>query len=64
MAERDWDDDSGYRAAVRQAERAARFGWAAIGTVVGGVGCAVIAAALVAVAVVVGMVTAVVSSHY
>jgi hypothetical protein len=35
MSDRGWDDDSEYQEAVRRAERATRFGWAAIGGTLG-----------------------------
>ncbi|MEV6326322.1 hypothetical protein [Streptomyces sp. NPDC051909] len=43
MNERDWGDDSAYDDAVRRAERATRFGWTAIATTTGTLGCALIA---------------------
>ncbi|WP_371661660.1 hypothetical protein [Streptomyces sp. NBC_00280] len=56
MTDHDWDDDSGYRDAVRRAERATRFGWAAIAGTTGVLGCALIVMAVVcAVAVVAGL---------
>ncbi|NUS03440.1 MAG: hypothetical protein HOV97_12840 [Nonomuraea sp.] len=42
-----WYDDSDTRDAVRRADRAARFGWAAIAGTAGALGCALIAAAVV-----------------
>lgn len=47
MADRGWDDDSDYRDAVQRAERATRFGWAAIAGTTGVLGCALIALAVV-----------------
>lgn len=42
MTNRGWYDDTEYRDAVQQAERATRFGWAAIAGTAGALGCAVI----------------------
>ncbi|MGF0175796.1 hypothetical protein ACQF36_36550 [Streptomyces sp. Marseille-Q5077] len=49
MTDRSWDDESGLRDAVQRAERATRFGWAAIAGTAGLLGCALIAMAVVCV---------------
>ncbi|MER5370225.1 hypothetical protein [Streptomyces sp. NPDC002722] len=47
MADRDWYDDSDYQDAVQRAERATRFGWAAIAGTTGVLGCVLIAVAMI-----------------
>ncbi|MFE7835042.1 hypothetical protein ACFU53_02890 [Streptomyces sp. NPDC057474] len=61
MSDRGWDDDREYHDAVRRAERATRFGWAAIGGTTGALGCALIAAAVFCAVVVVACVYVVVA---
>lgn len=51
MSDRGWCDDSDYDAAVQRAERATRFGWAAIAGTTGVLGCALVAMTFVCVAV-------------
>ncbi|MFJ1967093.1 hypothetical protein ACIO93_00295 [Streptomyces sp. NPDC087903] len=53
MADRSWGDDSEYREAVQQADRATRFGWTAIAGTTGVLGCVLIAMAVVCVVAVV-----------
>ncbi|MDX2546379.1 hypothetical protein ACOT81_37185 [Streptomyces sp. WI04-05B] len=57
MADRGWYDDSDHDEVVQRAERATRFGWAAIAGSVGALGCAVLALA-------VGLVVAVLGCLY
>lgn len=64
MSERGWDDDGEYHDAVRRAERATRFGWAAIGGTLGALGCALAAAVVVCAVVVVALAYAVVAMHH
>ncbi|MCT2546701.1 MULTISPECIES: hypothetical protein [Streptomyces] len=49
MADRDWYDDSDHHDAVQRAERATRFGWAAIAGTTGVLGCVLIAVAMICV---------------
>ncbi|MEU5094833.1 hypothetical protein [Streptomyces sp. NPDC020996] len=56
MTDRDWYDDSGYESAVGRAERMTRVGWTAILGVTGLMTLAAIAALVLCLAVVVGMV--------
>ncbi|MEU8538384.1 hypothetical protein AB0C52_00015 [Streptomyces sp. NPDC048717] len=62
MMERDWCDDADERDAVRRAEQATRFGWAAIAGTVGAVGCVGIGVILVCAVAVVGCLALVVAS--
>ncbi|MFB7917196.1 hypothetical protein [Streptomyces sp. NPDC056061] len=64
MADRGWYDDSDHHDAVRQAERATRFGWAAIAGIAGGLGCVLIAAAVICAVAVLACLYVVVASHY
>ncbi|MGW7426966.1 hypothetical protein ACWGJB_44480 [Streptomyces sp. NPDC054813] len=63
MTDRDWCDDSDYRAALRRSERAARFGWAAIAGTAGALGCALVALAVVCAAAVLGGLYVVAANH-
>ncbi|MFD7135690.1 hypothetical protein [Streptomyces sp. NPDC059894] len=63
-ADRGWYDDSDYHEAAQRAERAARFGWSAIGWTAGALGCVLITiTALCAVAVIVGLFVVVASNY-
>ncbi|WP_371575895.1 hypothetical protein [Streptomyces sp. NBC_01314] len=64
MSGRGWDDDSEYHDAARRADRAARFGWAAVGGTVGALGCVLIAAAVVCAVAVAAFVYLVVARGY
>ncbi len=56
MSDRDWYDDGEYHDALERAERATRFGWAAIAGTAGALVCALIVlVALCVVAVVAGL---------
>ncbi|QGV82354.1 hypothetical protein [Streptomyces ficellus] len=46
MTDHRWDDDGEFRDAVQVAERATRFGWAAIAGAAGVLGCLLIAMAV------------------
>ncbi|MFB8755776.1 hypothetical protein [Streptomyces nigra] len=50
--ESSWTDDRAEREAVRRARRATKLGWTAIGCTTGALGCALITAALLWLAVV------------
>ncbi|MFE5485193.1 hypothetical protein [Streptomyces sp. NPDC056527] len=64
MTERDWNDDSDYDDAVQKAERATRFGWAAIAVTTGVLGCLLIVLAVVCVVAVMACVYVVVAMDY
>ncbi|MEU6552477.1 hypothetical protein ABZ915_19645 [Streptomyces sp. NPDC046915] len=64
MTDRDWYDDAAHRDAVRRAERATRFGWAAVTGLSGLFGCALTAVAVVLLGAVVACGYVVVSAHY
>lgn len=64
MADRGWYDDSDYHEAVLRAERARRFGWAAIAWTTGVLGCVLITIVVLCVVVVAACLFLVVSSHY
>ncbi|MFI9800418.1 hypothetical protein [Streptomyces sp. NPDC052302] len=61
--ESSWTDDSSEREAVRRAKRTTRLGWTAIGCTTGAVGCALIAAAVLWLAVVAVSLFVVVASN-
>jgi hypothetical protein len=64
VTDRSRDDDSEYRDAVQRAERATRFGWAAIAGTTGMLGCVLVVMAVVcAVAVVAGLYVVVSMDH-
>lgn len=64
MTDRSWDDDGKYREAVQRANRATRFGWAAVAGATGALGCVLIAIAVAcAVAVVAGLYVVVSMDH-
>lgn len=64
MAGRDWYDDNDYHDAVQRAERATRFGWAAIAGTTGVLGCALTALAVTCAVVVLACIYAVVAMNY
>ncbi|MEV5881478.1 hypothetical protein AB0L74_01885 [Streptomyces sp. NPDC052020] len=64
MADRGWYDDSDYHDAVQQAERATRFGWAAIAGTTGVLGCLLITLAVICAVAVLACLYVVVSMNY
>ncbi|MFD7610328.1 hypothetical protein [Streptomyces sp. NPDC059828] len=63
-ADRSWYDDSDQHDAIQRAERATRFGWAAITGMAGGCGCALIAVAAVGVVAILTCLCLVVAMDY